>query len=448
MRRRIDVVTRNYPLLPSYRPETPIGYRRGGVVTMARFLQDVAALAACMPERPYVANLCRDRIHFAIGLAAALLRGQVTLLPPNETPDLLRQLADDYPDLYALADEPIAAAPHVMPYPRLDSAAAALEVPAFAAGQSAVVLFTSGSTGRPVPQVKDWGTLVRSALAAGTRLGVARLKNPVLLGTVPHQHSYGLESLIMLALQHGMALHRDRLFFPETIRAELDAVPGSRMLVTTPIHLRVLLADATTLPRADLLLSATAPLPSDLAIEAEARFAAPLYEIYGCSEAGQLAARRTAATDEWQCLDGIALRQDGEDTWASGAAVPQATLLGDIIELRSSERFLLHGRKADLVNIAGKRTSLAYLNHHLNAIDGVRDGVFVLPGDGEPGEGRLRAYVVAPGLSAEQIMAELRQRIDPAFLPRPLSLVVDLPRNALGKLPRDVLARMNLATLD
>jgi acyl-coenzyme A synthetase/AMP-(fatty) acid ligase len=308
------------------------------------------------------------------------------------------------------------------------------------------VLFTSGSTGRPVPQENDWGTLVRSALAAGSRLGIARLQGAALLGTVPHQHSYGLESLIMLALQHGMTLHRDRLFFPATISAELDAAPGSRMLVTTPIHLRVLLAEAAVLPHADLLLSATAPLPAELAVAAEARFAGPLYEIYGCSEAGQIAVRRTAVSDEWHCLDGITLRQDGEDTWASGTAVPRTTLLSDVIELRSSERFLLHGRKADLVNIAGKRTSLTYLNYHLNVIDGVRDGVFVLPGD-DLGEGRLRAYVVAPGCTAEEIMAALRARIDPAFLPRPLALVDELPRNALGKLTREDIARMNLAAL-
>ncbi len=33
-------------------------------------------------------------------------------------------------------------------------------------------------------------------------------------------------------------------------------------------------------------------------------------------------------------------------------------------------------------------------------------------------------------------MAALRRLIDPAFLPRPLVMVADLPRNAVGKLPR------------
>jgi acyl-coenzyme A synthetase/AMP-(fatty) acid ligase len=36
-------------------------------------------------------------------------------------------------------------------------------------------------------------------------------------------------------------------------------------------------------------------------------------------------------------------------------------------------------------------------------------------------------------------MGALRERMDPAFLPRPLVLVEALPRNALGKLPREAL---------
>jgi len=94
------------------------------------------------------------------------------------------------------------------------------------------------------------------------------------------------------------------------------------------------------------------------------------------------------------------------------------------------------------VNIAGKRTSLAHLNYHLNSIEGVLDGVFVAPeAEGEAVE-RLMAFVVAPGHTSEALMEALRQRIDPAFLPRPLCLVDVLPRNATGKLPRQSLNRI------
>ena len=140
---------------------------------------------------------------------------------------------------------------------------------------------------------------------------------------------------------------------------------------------------------------------------------------------------------------GIVLRQDAAGTWASGVPIAEETLLSDAIVLRDAERFLLRGRIADLVNIAGKRASLANLNHHLNAIDGVLDGVFVAPDDGD-GDAvhRLIAFAVAPGLDADAIMAALRCRIDAAFLPRPLHLVAALPRNTLGKLPREEVMRL------
>ena len=55
-------------------------------------------------------------------------------------------------------------------------------------------------------------------------------------------------------------------------------------------------------------------------------------------------------------------------------------------------------------------------------------------------------FVVAPGVASETIMTALRQRIDAAFLPRPLCFVESLPRNETGKLPRmaldDLVARL------
>jgi acyl-coenzyme A synthetase/AMP-(fatty) acid ligase len=115
----------------------------------------------------------------------------------------------------------------------------------------------------------------------------------------------------------------------------------------------------------------------------------------------------------------------------------------DVIEVTSQDRFLLHGRMADLVNIAGKRSSLAYLNHQLNAIPGVQDGAFFLRDEdldsSTTGVTRVAAVVVAPELDAAALTEQLRKRIDPVFLPRPLLFVDRLPRNATGKLPNEAL---------
>lgn len=459
-----------HPVLRLHRPEATFAWRDGNPISAARFLSDVAALARLLPAHRYVVNLCADRYSFTVGFAAALCRNQINLLPPHGAPELLKQLTEDYPDIYCLTDgSPPEHGISAFGFPaRLGDDRAGAENPVIAADQPAAVLFTSGSTGRPRPHARSWGELVTSAIAEGVRLNLAALGRSALrhstpghpalnhpapgesflgraslLGTVPHQHSYGLESLVMLALQHGLTLHAARLFYPADIRAQIAATPRPRMLVTTPVHLRVLLAEAETPPPVDLVLCATAPLAGQLARQAEARFAGRLYEIYGCSEAGQIAARRTAVTEEWRCLDGITLRHDAAGIWASGAPIAVETLLPDVIELRDPERFLLHGRIADLVDVAGKRTSLAHLNYHLNAIDGVQDGAFAIADSAEQTTvSRLAAFVVAPGRSAGDILAELRRRIDVAFLPRPLCLVPELPRNALGKLPFDEIQRL------
>jgi len=57
------------------------------------------------------------------------------------------------------------------------------------------------------------------------------------------------------------------------------------------------------------------------------------------------------------------------------------------------------------------------------------------------------AFVVAPGVSRAAILAALRERIDPAFLPRPMILVDALPRDALGKLPRENLTELASRTI-
>jgi acyl-coenzyme A synthetase/AMP-(fatty) acid ligase len=132
--------------------------------------------------------------------------------------------------------------------------------------------------------------------------------------------------------------------------------------------------------------------------------------------------------------------------YAQGGHIKEQIVLGDVLELESSQRFKLIGRHADMINIAGKRSSLAYLNHLLNSIDGVIDGVFYLPESVEQKfkseVQRLSAFVVAPTLNEAEILAFLRKHIDPLFMPRPVYFLPRLPRNETGKLPQQTLAEL------
>ncbi|WP_371883668.1 AMP-binding protein [Caballeronia sp. S22] len=442
-----------FPLVFHSSPDQTIAWRDGVPVTVREFLADVQALADALPEGGHVFNVCTDRYRFTVSLCATLVAGKTSLLPSTHTPEMVRALASFAPDAFCLHDNDDCAID--LPRFRYPLGAASrmtgeAHVPHIDGARVVAYVFTSGSTGVPVPHRKTWGFLVKNVRAAAARLGLLGEAGATLIGTVPPQHMYGFESTVLLALLGGLAFSNRQPFYPVDIRAELAAVPEPRVLVSSPIHLRALFANEEALPRASLVLSATAPLAEKLALDAEARLDAPLMEIYGSTETGQIATRRTAHTAAWELFPDIALTPRADDAgeptmWASGGHVEVPVPMGDALELIDGTHFLLHGRKADLINIAGKRTSLAYLNHQLNAVPGVIDGVFYMP-DESPADSeavrRLMALVVAPELAATDLQRALRERIDAAFMPRPLLFVDSLPRNATGKLPREVLTQL------
>ncbi|PXW96630.1 AMP-binding enzyme [Sphaerotilus hippei] len=445
-----------WPLLGDGDLQAPLAWRAGRAISRAQFLRQAQALSSLLPDRGPLLALTNDRYRFALSLAAALWRGQPSLLPPNHTPDLMARLAARFEGLHALVDELPAgtAAPtglSMRPWPveveriGLDEAAAAVEPPWLPADQVCAQVLTSGSTGEPVPHDKAWGALVVNIRAEARRvaehLGRADLQGVTLVGTVPAQHMYGFESTVLLALLGGAAFAAQRPFFPADVVQVLESVPRPRVLVTTPFHLRTLVASGLVLPPVDLIISATAPLSPQLAQRAELALAGPLMEIYGCTEAGQVATRRCTAGPDWRTFDGLSLQGDGAEAIVSGGHVPAPVMLADVLEVLAPDRFRLLGRSNDLINVAGKRSSLSHLNFHLNSIDGVVDGVFHLPpADGAEDMVRLVAVVVAPSLTREALLAALRQRVDPVFLPRRIHFVDTLPRDPTGKLPAGRLA--------
>jgi len=164
-------------------------------------------------------------------------------------------------------------------------------------------------------------------------------------------------------------------------------------------------------------------------------------EIYGATEAGSIASRRTLDGAEWTPYPGVSFAIDEDAAEVTVPGLPAPVPLADLLRRAGEDRFRLLGRRADLVKRAGKRASLAGLNRILSEIEGVQDGVFVAPDDLDRNPAaRLAVYVVAPGRSAEEILAALRARVEPTFLPRPVVMLDALPRDALGKLARGRLA--------
>lgn len=437
-----------FPLITHPHADSIIAWRDGMPITAAHFLSDVAQLCEQLPAGMHMFNACSDRYRFTVGLAAALVSRKVSLLPSTQTPEMIRQMAQFAPDVFCLTDSKdcTIALPQLQ-FPALSGQSdSSFTVPDIDGEQLVAYVFTSGSTGMPVPHRKTWGALVRNVRSGAQLCGMNDGRHHAVIGTVPPQHMYGLESTVLAVMQSANALVAGSSFYPADICSLIRSVPRPRTLISTPVHMRSVISAGLDVPVVDLIMSATAPLSMPLAQELEASFQASLREIYGSTETGQVAIRNSAHTQEWTLFPDVRLLQQDGVTWASGGHVEQPTPMNDVIELIGADRFLLHGRTADLINIAGKRSSLAYLNLQLNAIPGVIDGAFFMPDEAAPdGVTRLCAFVVAPELTAASLMAALRERIDPIFLPRPLVFVDALPRNETGKLPREALKALALA---
>jgi len=456
-------------LIAHQTPDAIIAYTQSRAITAHEFLRDCSVLAMRLPDKPYLLNFCKNRYLFAVGMGAAALSRQTMLLPPTYNEGMLAQLQKSYSDFYILYDQDmleISEFPRFkLEYPVMPSHTGRelssdlkedFSVPEIPADHVMAYVFTSGSTGEPVPHAKTWGSMTRNAQAQLSRVreDVSFFnKTFAVLATVPPQHMYGLESSVLIALLGGQAFSIAHPFFPQDICTELECLPRPRVLVSTPFHLRAWMESDMELPAVDLIISATAPLSLQLAESIEARFQIPVQEIYGCTETGQIATRLPTTNQVWQTYGQVEIMQADGGNEGCGSAVAQGdyisspTELNDVLEVIDKHHFKLLGRKVDQVNIAGKRSSLGYLNYQLNTIDGVKDGVFFIPDTAgmlkeKLGETRLAAFVAASGLSKTEILKALRSRIDAAFMPRPLFIVDELPRNSTGKLPHHLLAEL------
>ena len=442
------------PLLTGYPPGAVLGVSEGREISARAFVAAARALAERLPEAECAMLLCGDRLAFAVGFAALLIRRTAALLPPSHAPQALARIASARKPVFALVDR-AGITPGVREIvvnvhaPAVDRA----DVPQIDGAQVAAIAYTSGTTGEPQPHVKRWDSLVAGATALRERTGFRA--GEAMVGAVPPQHMWGLEATVMLPLQAGGILHGSTPLLPEDIAAALADMREPRWLTATPLHMRSCVRSRVRLPSLVAVLTATTPLDRTLAIQFQDRFSATAIEIYGSTETGTIATRRPAGERAFTPLSGVVVALHAQGLAVHGGHIRDEIVLADRAVIEADGRFALSGRDTDLVKVGGKRASLAMLEHELRAIPGVIDGAFALmdqagaapiraagpsegansASSGDVGVVRLAALVVAPGMTPAAVVAALRERVDAVFLPRPLHIVDSLPRGPLGKLP-------------
>jgi acyl-CoA synthetase (AMP-forming)/AMP-acid ligase II len=410
-------------------------------------------LADRLGDAAAVCNLCTSRVAFLVTWLAALRKRRLLVLPPSSGHADLVAVLQARPGTVVVVDDPQAihaswrdGVPSLVCAPEWAPAhASATELawqPAW--DDTAVLLYTSGSTGAPEPQPKSLRHLAAGALVLGARLaqdvrgGLPAIERIVC--SVPPQHMFGVETSVMLPLVHALPVLDRRPLLPADVRdAFADARPGA--WIATPLHLRSLVQAGDEIPNCKVVIASTMPLAQTLAEQAESLVQGPVLEIYGSTETGVLAMRRSARETRWRAVDGVQLESTGEATLARGQHFASPLALLDRIEVDADHRFMLLGRQADLIKIAGRRASLGGLNLLLQDLPGMEDGVLYLPPTGSPTE---RLCLIHAGSALDRTATDqwLRERLDPVFLPRTIIHVDRLPRGDNGKLSRPALDRL------
>lgn len=422
-----------------------------GIVNADQFSNELATARGALNSASHVCNLKQDRFHFSLGLAAALLNNQITILPPSDAPEAIIASLEGANSPVILGGTIEQAG--IATYIDFPPAATLTEdtqktFEALANSSAEIRVFTSGTTKKPECNVKTWNMLRAGASITDEILrGIDADPNSIaLLGTTPPRHMFGLEATIFATLGFGRCTYRDTIFFPADLERALEVAREfaftKLVLVTSPAHLRFLEPTILAAPEICCVLSATAPLPLGQAERLEVRSDLKVMEIYGSTETGSLATRRTTHGETWTPSAGFRLKQTPQNCVAVAPHLPNPVPLGDEVEIKSDGRFVLLGRTGDMVSIRGKRNRLSSLNAILAEAPGIVDGVFLHV---KKQESDLLAIAVVPHERSAQSEADLKQAIrrhlmryvEPSFVPKRILILDALPRTPTGKLSNE-----------
>jgi acyl-coenzyme A synthetase/AMP-(fatty) acid ligase len=441
-------------------PAFPVASHGGVERTWSDFVREVAAWRAELAARPEqrFGLFHPDAWQFATALFGAFCARKAVVLPGDVQPATLAALGADVEaflgELPPDVDRPLIRQARPCNGSELTGLGAFgvidLDWPGLA-------VLTSGSTGKPAAfpkKLSQFSVEMQSQEAVfGARLGKARV-----LGTVSHQHIYGLFYRVLWPLCAGRVFEAAQLFFPEEILAYAERAPDV-LLVTTPAHLKRL-PEATpdAAPRGSFraVFSSGGPLDvlsTRLAFQNFRRW--PL-EIFGSSETGGVAFRELVGKDcPWVPLPGVQISiEPGTDLLRvrSGHLAEDAWLTtSDRVRWLSGGTFELLGRTDRVVKIEEKRVSLDAVEASLHEGGWARAArVVVLDGP----RTELGAVVVPSALGREllgragkrglnrALRAAVLRHVEQSALPRRFRYVEALPENAQGKVTELLLRQL------
>ena len=304
------------------------------------------------------------------------------------------------------------------------------------------VIHTSGTTSRPKPVVLTYANHVASARASAANLGVE--PDDRWLGVLPLFHVGGLQVLLRSAI-YGTTAVIEPEFDPGRVRALLEGGEVTLASFVATMVRRLREAGWESAPRLRAALVGGGPVPRDL-IDWAAERGLPLLATYGMTEtASQIATAAPGATAA-RPLPGVDLSTtDQGELLVRGPMVSAGALAddgwlhtGDRGHLDDDGNLWVEGRIGDTIVTGGENVAAAEVEEALLSHPGVRDAAVVGQDDPEWGQ-VVTAYVVAGGVSDDELLAHARERLAGYKLPKAIHRRDELPRNAAGKVVRRAL---------
>ncbi len=354
-----------------------------------------------------------------------------------------------------------------------------------AAADLAAILYTSGTTGRSKGAMLSHGNLSSNALVLDEFWGFKEERDAgghdVLLHALPIFHVHGLFVALHAALLAGASIIFLPKFDPQLVIANL---PRATVFMGVPTHYTRMLAeeglDRLACRNMRLFISGSAPLLAETFESFRRRTGQTILERYGMSETVMLVsnpyfgtARDRIAGTVGGPLPGVSVRlvrDDGSrcDVGEIGRVevrgpgvfsgywrMPEKTAeeftadgwfrTGDVGHFGGEGRpdgyLTLVGRSKDLIISGGYNVYPKEIEGYIDALPGVVESAVIgLP---HPDFGEAVAAIVVRArdaeVEAERIISELRDRIANFKVPKRVWVVEDLPRNAMGKVQKNLL---------
>jgi long-chain acyl-CoA synthetase len=330
----------------------------------------------------------------------------------------------------------------------------------------AVIIYTSGTTGRSKGAMLTHGNLLHNIESC--RQVLAAVDHDRFVVLLPMFHSFMLCVGVLLPMIVGgsmvliRSLHPPKNILQDIYRRRatiLPAVPSFfRTLATTPMP--------SDLPLR-ICISGGAPLPVEILREFNRHMPVPLIEGYGLSEASPVVSMNpiagphkegsigrpipdveitvqddegnflpTGATGEICVRGGNVMRGYWNQPESTAKALRNGWLLtGDVGRGDSDGYFYITDRKKDMLIVNGINVYPREIEEVIYQIPGVKEAAVVGIPDSRRGEHPVAFVAAKDGTKLEEkaILALLRQKLADYKVPKKVTFLSALPRNATGK---------------